>query len=132
MTFSPKYKMFNDWQTSFKGSDSYRNRIVREHSKYPNASLSQLRGHASKGKKPVSELKPEPVYKKSWNSITKKELKLREKCLDVLRRVKNGQSMSKASRELHTKPGTVIMNTNDSKRLMASGLQRNTIKSQGS
>ncbi|MEM3502848.1 MAG: hypothetical protein QXJ62_05010 [Nitrososphaeria archaeon] len=75
--FSPNYKTFEIWLESFKGSESYKNRIIREHSKYPNASLSQLRGHAPKGKKILSKLKPEPVYKRSWNSITKRELNVR-------------------------------------------------------
>jgi hypothetical protein len=111
MTFSPKYKSFENWLSNFRGSESYRNRIVRLHSKYPDAILSQLRGHAPKGKRFVSELKPEPVYKRSWSEITKRELNLREKSLDVLRRVRKGQSLSKASRELHTTPETVIKNT---------------------
>ena len=84
MTFSPDYKTYEDWLFNFKGSDTYRNRIVRLHSKYPDAVLSQLRGHAPKGKRFVSELKPEPVYKRSWSEITKRELNLREKSLDVL------------------------------------------------
>ena len=50
MTFSKQYRNYEDWLSSFKGSESYRNRIERLHSKYPNASLSQLRGHAPKGK----------------------------------------------------------------------------------
>jgi len=45
MKFSPKYDIFEDWLNNFKGSESYKNRIIRLHSKYPNASLSQLRGH---------------------------------------------------------------------------------------
>lgn len=111
MTFSPKYSSFDAWLSYFKGSESYRNRITRLHSKYPDALLSQLRGHAPKGKRFVSELKPEPVYKRSWSKITKTELNFREKSLDVLRRVRKGQSLSKASKELHTTPETVIKNT---------------------
>ena len=111
MTFSPDYKTYEDWLSSFKGSESYRNRITRLHSKYPDAVLSQLRGHAPKGKRFVSELKPKPVYKRSWSEITKRELNLREKSLDVLRRVRKGQSLSKASKELHITPETVIKNT---------------------
>ena len=111
MKFSPKYKSFEDWLSNFKGSESYRNRIIRLHSKYPDASLSQLRGHAPKGKRFVSELKPEPVYKRSWSEITKRELRIREKSLDVLRKVRNGQSLSSASKELHIRPETVIKNT---------------------
>ena len=111
MTFSPKYKSFEDWLSNFKGSDTYSNRIIRLHSKYPDASLSQLRGHAPEGKKFVSELKPKPVYKRSWSEIAKRELRIREKSLEVLRKVRNGKSLSSASRELHTTPETVIKNT---------------------
>lgn len=111
MTFSPKYKTYNDWILSFKGSESYRKRIMRLHSKYPNASLSQLRGHAPEGKKFVSELKPKPVYKRSWSEITKRESNIRKKSLDVLVKVRNGKSLTEASRELHTTPETVIKNT---------------------
>ncbi|MCL4420574.1 MAG: hypothetical protein M1477_02670, partial [Candidatus Thermoplasmatota archaeon] len=92
MTFSSKYKSYEDWLYNFNGSQAYKNRITRLHSKYPNASLSQLRGHASNGKKPVSELKPEPVYKRSWSAITKRELNIRGKSLDVLSKVRSGQS----------------------------------------
>ena len=117
MKFSPKYKSFEDWLYNFNGSQAYKNRIIRLHSKYPNASLSQLRGHASNGKKPVSELKPKPVYKRSWSEITKRELNIRGKSLDVLSKVRSGQSLSSASKELHTTPKTVIKNTNAFKKV---------------
>jgi hypothetical protein len=109
--FSPKYKTYEEWLSNFKGSDAYRNRIIRLHSKYLDASLSQLRGHALKGKKLVSELIPKPVYKRSWSEITKRELSIREKSLEVLRKVRNGQSLTEASKELHIRLETVIKNT---------------------
>lgn len=112
MTFSPEYKTFQDWLPNFKGSESYRKRIIREHGKFPHASLSQLRGHAPKGKKPVSELKPEPLYKRAWASITKRELNQRERSLEVLSKVRKGESLTKASKELHTSPETVMRHTN--------------------
>jgi len=112
MRFSPKYDTFEDWLSSFKGSESYKNRIIRLHSKYPNVSLSQLRGHPKARERVVSQLKEKPVYKRSWSELTRRELILREKSLDVLRKVRNGQSLSKASRELHIKPETVIKYTN--------------------
>jgi len=112
MKFSPKYDIFEDWLNNFKGSESYKNRIIRLHSKYPNASLSQLRGHPKARERIVSQLKEKSVYKRSWSELTRRELILREKSLDVLRKVKNGQSLSKASKELHIKPETVIKHTN--------------------
>jgi uncharacterized protein YaaR (DUF327 family) len=112
MTFSPEYRTFQDWLSSFNGSDSYRNRITRLHAKYPNASLSQIRGHPKSKERVVSTIKPEPIYKHSWKSISRKELNQREKSLEVLRKVRDGESLSSASRELHTSPETVIKNTN--------------------
>jgi hypothetical protein len=112
MKFSPKYDIFEDWLNNFKGSKSYKDRIVRLHSKYPNASLSQLRGHPKARERVVSQLKEKPVYKRSWSELTRRELILREKSLDVLRKVRSGQSLSKASKELHIKPETVIKHTN--------------------
>ena len=111
MKFSPQYSNFHVWLDNFKGSESYKNRITRLHSKYPQASLSQLRGHPKAKERIVSNLKPEPVYKRSWSSITKRELNHIEKSLDVLSKVRKGQSLTKASKELHTSPETVIKNT---------------------
>ena len=110
--FSIDYKTFEDWLNNFKGSESYKNRIIRLHSKYPNTSLSQLRGHPKAREKTVSQLKEKPVYKRSWSELTRRERILREKSLDVLRKVRNGRSLSKTSRELHIKPETVIKHTN--------------------
>jgi hypothetical protein len=112
MSFSPRYKSYEEWLKHFRGSEAYKQRIIRLHSKYPNASLSQLRGHPKAKEKIVSQLKEKPVYKRSWSELTRRELILREKSLDVLRKVRNGQSLSKASRELHIKPETVIKHTN--------------------
>ena len=124
MIFSPEYKTYEDWLSNFKGSESYKNRITRLHSKYPNASLSQLRGHPKGKEKIVSVLKPEPVYKRSWSAITKRELRLREKTLDVLRKVRNGQSLTSASKELHTTPETVIKNTGAFKKIKGKWLAK--------
>jgi len=110
--FSIHYKTFEDWLNHFKGSESYKNRIIRLHSKYPNASLSQLRGHPKARERVVSQLKEKPVYKRSWSELTKRERILRVKSLDVLKKVRSGKSLSKASKELHIKPETVIKHTN--------------------
>ena len=110
MIFSRKFKNFKEWESKFQGSEPYRQRIERLHSKYPDASLSQLRGHSGKAK-PVSELKPEPIYKRSWSSITKRELNQRSKSLDVLRKVRHGESLKFTLKEMHTSAHTVQKNT---------------------
>ena len=117
MQFSKDYRTFEDWLKAHPEQTAYNLRIIRSHSKYPNASLSQLRGHTSNGKKPVSRLKPEPIYKRSWNSLNKRQLSQREKSLDVLTRVKNGKSLTHASKELKTTPKTVIKHTNAFKKI---------------
>jgi len=115
--FSTRYKTFDDFLKNFKGSDAYKNRIIRLHSKYPNASLSQLRGHHSAREREVSSLKERPLYKWSWGELTRNERVLREKSLCVLGKVRKGQSLSSASREFHIKPQTVIKHTNAFKKI---------------
>jgi hypothetical protein len=110
--FSTRYKTFEEFLKNFKGSESYRQRIIRLHSKYPNASLSQLRGHPLKGERSISELKERPIFQRSWSELSSKEKRLRKTSLDVLSKVRRGQSLSSASRELHIKPKTVIKHTN--------------------
>ena len=117
MKFSTDFDSFETWLNLFKGSESYRNRIIREHSKFPHASLAQLRGHASRGKRPVSELKETPIYKRSWSSLNKRQLSTREKSLKVLSEVKKGQSLTRTSREYLTSTKTVLRNTNALKKL---------------
>jgi hypothetical protein len=110
--FSTSYKTFEDFLKNFKGSEAYRKRIIRLHSKYPNASLSQLRGHPRKGERSLSKLKERPIYQRSWSELTGREQRLRKTSLDVLSKVRRGQSLSSASRELRIKPKTVIKHTN--------------------
>jgi hypothetical protein len=117
--FSIRYKTFDEFLKNFKGSDAYRERIIRLHSKYPNASLSQLRGHPLKGERSLSKLKERPIYQRSWSELTRRELILREKSLDVLSKVRRGQSLSSASKELHIRPRTVIKHTNAFKKVKA-------------
>ena len=124
LDFSPDYRTFQDWLSSFKGSDSYRNRITRLHEKYPNASLSQLRGHPKSRERVVSATKPEPIYKRSWKSISRRYLNQRERSLEVLRKVRKGESLSRASREFHTSPETVIKNTNAFHKVRGKGVEK--------
>ena len=116
--FSPDYKTYNDWLKAHPESTPYNQRIIRTHERFPNASLSQLRGHASRGKRPVSQLKEIPIYKRPWSSLNRGELSTRERSLEVLSKVRrNDLSLTKASRELHTSPKTVVKNTNAFKKL---------------
>ena len=62
--FSPKFNTYQDWKKANPGNSEYVNRIKRLHSLHPKASLSQLRGHPSKKRKPLSKLKPRKQRKK--------------------------------------------------------------------
>ena len=57
MMFSKDYKTYQDWLSNFQGSKAYRQRIINAHKRFPRANLTQLRGHPSKTRKPVSQLK---------------------------------------------------------------------------
>lgn len=63
--FSKNYKTFSSWRAAHPGNSPYIQRILNAHSRYPNASLSQLRGHPAAGRKSVSELKFRKQRKKS-------------------------------------------------------------------
>ncbi len=115
--FSKKYKTFEEWLANFKGSESYRNRIISAHAKYPDATLSQLRGHARKKEKKVSELKETPIYKLPWDLLSRKDRIQRQKALAVLSEVRKGKSLTKACKQLHTTPKSVIKHTNAFKKV---------------
>ena len=110
--FSTDYKTFEDWLKAHSERTPYNLRIARAHERFSTASLTQLRGHASKGKRPVSELKKRPIYKRSWSSLSTREVLTRERGLEALSKVKKGQSLTRASRESHTSARTVLKNTN--------------------
>ena len=57
MTFSKNYKTFSDWKKAHPEDTPYNRRIINEHKKHPNATLSQLRGHPKGKQKSVSKLK---------------------------------------------------------------------------
>ena len=56
MSFSRKYKTFEEWLSRFKGTSAYKTRIIHAHKNYPRASLSQLRGHPGKKRKKLTNL----------------------------------------------------------------------------
>ena len=62
--FSPKYSTYQDWKKANPGKSEYTERIRKLHSLHPKASLSQLRGHPAKKRKPLSKLKQRKKPKK--------------------------------------------------------------------
>jgi len=117
MTFSPRYSTFEDWLNHSKSSISYRNGIIKLHKIYPDATLSQLRGHPKSTERLLHPAKNEPIYKRSWSELNKRELLVRKRSLSVLSNVRRGQSLTRAARELHTTPETVIRNTDAFKKV---------------
>ena len=55
--FSKDFKTYSEWKKAHPEDTPYNRRIINEHKKHPNATLSQLRGHPKGKQKPVSKLK---------------------------------------------------------------------------
>jgi len=109
--FSKTYQSFSDWKAQV-GNSRYSRKIQRLHSLHPDASLSQLRGHARKGQKGLGSLKKAPPSKIKWSLLKPKEALTRERSLEALRLMRNkGYSLTKASRIAGTTPETVKRHT---------------------
>lgn len=98
MRFSKDYRTFKDWKKEHSESTAYNRRISNAHKKYPNASLSQLRGHpqnikatGKKGKvKTVTQLKKKKPSKMQLREkqANKKHKKLRRKVQEKIKTAK--------------------------------------------
>ena len=112
-SFSSTYKTFNEWLIDQIADTDYKHRIVRLHNIYPNATLSQLRGHATRAEKTLSKNQAGEISKRSWKLLSPREKGAREKSLDVLREVRRGKkSLSTASRDHGLSVKSVLKNTN--------------------
>jgi uncharacterized protein YaaR (DUF327 family) len=70
------------------------------HNLHPEATLSQLRGHAKVKEKMLSEKTILPLEKRTWKSLSPREKLSREKSLEVLSDMRrNNKSLTKASRD---------------------------------
>lgn len=97
--FSKNYKTYNEWLIDNTSNTDYIKRIKRLHNLYPEANLAQLRGHARKAETNLRKQKPIPVSQRSYNSLSPREKLAREKSLGVLKDVRRGKSLTRASRE---------------------------------
>ena len=112
--FSRRIKTYVGWSAQAKPS-SYKERIKRLHALYPEATLSQLRGHPRKKEKLLSKLIPKKVFQLEYKELLPREKELREKSLKVLSKMRReGLSLSRASEieEIKISPKTVIRHTN--------------------
>ena len=117
MKFSKMFSTFNEWLIDQLVDTGYKQRIVRLHGLYPEATLSQLRGHASKAEKMLSKNQAQEISKRSWNLLNPREKSVRHKSLQVLSEVRrNKKSLSQASKEQGISIKSVIKNTNSFKK----------------
>ena len=113
MRFSRRYRNFEDWLSVQKGRTGYIKRIARLHSLYPRASLDQLRGHAIKKARMLRRATPMPVYKRSWNSLSPNEKRIRERALEVVSEARRSRrSLNRLGRDHGLTSGEVRRATN--------------------
>lgn len=106
--FSPNYDTYSQWLKDHPKQTSYVRRIIRLRGQYPNASLSQLRGHAGKGQRDLSKLKPLSFSKRSYTTFSQEQSQKRSKALSVLSEMRqNRESLARASRNHDISPETV-------------------------
>lgn len=100
MKFSKNFETYTEWLISQTTESDYKNRIIRMYNLHPEATLSQLRGHAKTKEKMLSEKTILPVGKRAWRLLSPREKLSREKSLEVLSDMRrNNKSLTKASRD---------------------------------
>lgn len=116
--FSKIYTTYNEWLVSNIVDSDYTKRIVRLRNLYPDASLSQLRGHAKKQEKPLIAKEEISINRRSWSSLSPREKRIREKSLEVLSEVRrNKKSLTTASKDKRISLKAVLQNTNAFKKV---------------
>ena len=81
--FSADFEKYEDWLAQAPAS-SYTDRVRRLHAFYPEATLSQLRGHARKGEVSLDRRIPEVLHRRGWHELSPREKHLRERSLRVI------------------------------------------------
>lgn len=110
--FSKKFTTYDDWRSQASSSE-YTKRVERLHGRYPDATLSQLRGHSKGKEKQISKMKERSAYQKDWETLNPTEMEIREKSLKTLSLMrKKNYSLARASKEAGISPETVIRHTN--------------------
>ena len=107
-----KFTTYEDWKSQASSSD-YTKRVERLHGRYPDASLSQLRGHSKGGEKQITKMTERPLHQMGWGNLTPSEMEHREKSLKSLSLMrKKNYSLAKAAGETGISPKVVIRHTN--------------------
>ena len=89
--FSSKYPTFSSWLHSKRRVSSYSERIIKLHKIFPHESLLSL---------VKTSIRILDLSKKAWKSLLPEERSNRILALEVLRRMKKGESLTKASKEV--------------------------------
>lgn len=97
--FSKTYQTYQEWLVNNTEDTDYIRRIKRLHNLHQDANLSQLRGHTRKSEINLRKQKPVPLSKRPYSSLSPREKLAREKSLSVIKDMRHGKSLSKASRE---------------------------------
>lgn len=111
--FSKNYNTYIEWIVDNSSNTGYTGRIKRLHSLYPNASLSELRGHANKNNQEqgLAHQTPDSIFKRSeqsYPSLTPREKATYARGLDVIKKVRTGKSFTRACKEVGIKPEQVL------------------------
>jgi hypothetical protein len=89
--FSSKYPTFSAWLHAKRRFSSYSERIIKLHKIFPHESLISLI---------KTSIRILDLSKKSWKSLLPEERSNRILALEVLRRMKKGESLTRASQEV--------------------------------
>ena len=109
--FSKSFSTYSTWLKQANDT-SYTKKMQRLHSLHPQASLPQLRGHARKGEKILSQLRRAEPRSIDWGLLRPREMASRERSFHAVRLMrKRGYSLTKASRIAGTTPDTVRRHT---------------------
>ena len=115
--FSKSYKTYSDWLSKAKKT-TYTKRISRLHTRYPKATLSQLRGHPRGRERALRLVMPKPIFKRKLMELSPRESYIRSISFDVLSEVRRGKgSLSHIARLHHTTPQTVLRHTHAFKKV---------------
>ena len=89
MRFSARYKTYSQWLGARRRTSSYAKRIIARHKVAPRRSLSQLR-----------KTKLSIISSQSWSSLSPSQRYSRKLSLEVVRRMRKGESFSQASKSV--------------------------------
>lgn len=106
--FSPKFPTFEEWLAARPSRGEYVARITRARSRYPAATLGQLRRHPGHGQKPLSQVPRASPSKIPLAHLTPKERFQRQRALEVVSEARRGRgSLSRLARALGIAAKTV-------------------------